>query len=84
MAEPVQPVLSKQHVHGWKASACKDSEIWHFVAQFDAKDTSKEVFSLHSCLVYVVQALLPYSSVLMMQALYTAILVGFSHSRKSA
>ena len=41
VAEPAQPALSEERVHGRKASACEYLGIWHFVTPFDAKDAAK-------------------------------------------
>lgn len=78
MAEAAHPVLSKQRVHGGETSTYKDRGVGYFVAPLYAKDLAKAVqvkAVQPSFSVYVVHVLLPYSRVLTMQTLYTAIMV---------
>ena len=41
MAEPAQPALSEQRVHGGEACASEDPFVWHFVAPLYVEDAAK-------------------------------------------
>ena len=62
-----------------EASTLKDLGIWHFVAPVYAEDAPQaaevEAVQLPLMFAYVVHALLPYRSLLIIHALYTAIFV---------
>lgn len=87
-SRPAQ-VMSENDLHAGKAGVSQNFYVGDFVLSGKALDVTQtswwKVFSLLSCLEYVVHVSLLYSRVLMMQVMYAAIFVvvvrmGFDHT----
>ena len=89
MTQPSQSVLSKQSVHTGKTSTRQDISVGHFVQPGyvqDTADVSQVECVEPSLLPGIVHVSLPYSNVLIIQAMWTAIFVftdrlGLVHTR---
>ena len=73
MTQPTQSALSEQGVHSGKTGTRQDISVGYFVLPRYAQDTARLLrwneLSLLSCPAYVVHVSLPYSNVLITQAL---------------